>query len=274
METPGFAPVPVRRRDLLEEIDLGGFRLTESTHSASSVIGRHAHRRATVNILVSGSFEERYPRQRDLCCEATSVLVRPPGADHHDTIGTAGACNLVLELDDSRLESIRRHSMVFEEIQVVREPSALRAVSGIRRELQLRDAATAMALEGLALELCSALVRGRRPAAGRRSRWLRRATELLHDRFRDPDLRFRGLAEEVGVHPVSFTRAFRAAHGSSPGEYLRRLRVEWAEERIRTGDAPLAEIAADAGFADQSHLTRVFRAELGITPGAWRRRHR
>ena len=152
--------------------------------------------------------------------------------------------------------------------------SALRAVSGIRRELQLRDAATAMALEGLALELCSALVRGRRPAAGRRSRWLRRATELLHDRFRDPDLRFRGLAEEVGVHPVSFTRAFRAAHGSSPGEYLRRLRVEWAEERIRTGDAPLAEIAADAGFADQSHLTRVFRAELGITPGAWRRRHR
>ena len=54
------------------------------------------------------------------------------------------------------------------------------------------------------------------------------------------------------------------------GEYGRRARIEWAAAQIAAGDRPLAEIAAEAGFADQSHFTRLFRRYLGTTPGRFR----
>ena len=82
------------------------------------------------------------------------------------------------------------------------------------------------------------------------------------------------LAQEVGVHPVHVARTFRAAYDLTPGQYLRRLRVDWAAEQIKNTERPLVEIALAAGFADQSHLSRAFKSYLSTTPAAWRRLHR
>jgi AraC family transcriptional regulator len=79
------------------------------------------------------------------------------------------------------------------------------------------------------------------------------------------------VAAELGVAPVRLARAFRRAYGESPGEYDRRQRIHKACERLAAGDTALATIAAELGFADQSHFTRVFRRQVGITPGVWRR---
>jgi AraC family transcriptional regulator len=56
----------------------------------------------------------------------------------------------------------------------------------------------------------------------------------------------------------------------SAAQYLRRLRLEWAAERLRKPDDPLAEIASAAGFADQSHFTRRFKRLFGVTPAVFR----
>jgi AraC-like DNA-binding protein len=79
------------------------------------------------------------------------------------------------------------------------------------------------------------------------------------------------LAREVGVHPVALARAFRARFGSTPGAYLRQLRLAWSVSELTDGTRSIAEIAVEAGFADQSHFTRVFRRACGETPGAFRR---
>jgi AraC family transcriptional regulator len=55
---------------------------------------------------------------------------------------------------------------------------------------------------------------------------------------------------------------------------LRRLRAERAAALLRTTTRPLIEVAADCGFAHQAHMTRVFRAMFGVTPGEYRRRSR
>ncbi len=271
MTASDFAPVPVFRRELVQELQLGGMRFTESWHKASSTISRHAHRWATVTLLVDGSFEELYPFGKDVACEAPAVHIRPPGEPHFDRLGNAGAHNLVLEVDDERLESIRRLSPIFDEVRALKSPQVIALARGIQRELAIRDDASALALEGLALELLGITTR----EVGRRSRqvppWLRRVRELLNDRCRDQNLRLAELASEAGVHPVHLTRAFRTHFACSPGEYLRRLRVEWAADEIRATDRPLADIAGDAGFSDQSHLSRWFKRELGRTPGEWRR---
>jgi AraC family transcriptional regulator len=64
---------------------------------------------------------------------------------------------------------------------------------------------------------------------------------------------------------------FRTNVGCTPGEYVRRLRVEFACHRISSSDMPLIEIALEAGFSDQSHLTKNFKRYTGMTPARFRR---
>jgi AraC family transcriptional regulator len=68
-----------------------------------------------------------------------------------------------------------------------------------------------------------------------------------------------------------FSRAFRQSFGMSPHAFVMRKRIERAQELMLSGQASLAQIAADCGLADQSHLTRRFRQLVGESPGAWRR---
>jgi AraC-like DNA-binding protein len=77
------------------------------------------------------------------------------------------------------------------------------------------------------------------------------------------------LASLVGLSRFQVLRRFRAAYGLPPHAWLQQQRAERARSLIRTG-ASLADAAAASGFADQSHLTRVFVRHFGFTPGAWR----
>jgi AraC family transcriptional regulator len=69
---------------------------------------------------------------------------------------------------------------------------------------------------------------------------------------------------------VHLAKAFRRIEGQTAGEYLQRLRVRAACDRLRNSDDSLANLAADYGFADQSHFTRTFRKIVGVTPAAFR----
>jgi AraC-like DNA-binding protein len=76
----------------------------------------------------------------------------------------------------------------------------------------------------------------------------------------------------VDRHPTHVARAFRREYGVTVAEYARRLRLDWAQAQLALEDAPLARIAIEAGFADQSHFTRAFRRHTGMTPGRYRAR--
>jgi AraC family transcriptional regulator len=74
------------------------------------------------------------------------------------------------------------------------------------------------------------------------------------------------IARRVERHPAWVARAYRAWRGEGMGERVRRRRVERATLRLRMSEAPLADVAAECGFCDQSHMNRSFRAVLGRTP--------
>jgi len=133
------------------------------------------------------------------------------------------------------------------------------------------DAATPLAIEGLMLAL---LAEASRPhaalAAGTTPPWLRQARELLHDEFaQSPSLDT--IARAVGVHPAHLAREFHRHYRRTVGEYLRDLRLDCARRELTTSNAPLVEIAASAGFFDQSHFSRVFKRHTGLTPTEFRR---
>lgn len=82
--------------------------------------------------------------------------------------------------------------------------------------------------------------------------------------------RLSDLAAAAGVTRFQVIRDFKQAAGMTPGQYVRDRRVRRACRLIGSG-LPLSAVAAEAGFADQSHLTRAFRAVKGVTPAAYRR---
>lgn len=94
------------------------------------------------------------------------------------------------------------------------------------------------------------------------------ARELLHARMAE-DVGLDELSAAAGVDRFRLNRAFRAAFGLSPHAYLVRLRLRAARRRLADGEAP-ALVAAEVGFADQSHLGRWFRRAYGLTPAAYR----
>lgn len=86
----------------------------------------------------------------------------------------------------------------------------------------------------------------------------------------DLDASLPELARRVGTSPHHLSRTFAAVSGTTVSEHRRRLRARHALERLTGGEDDLARLAADVGFADQSHLTRVLRRQTGRTPSALR----
>lgn len=83
------------------------------------------------------------------------------------------------------------------------------------------------------------------------------------------DMTVSDLACVAGLSRAHLTRAFSAAYHMPPHVYLNAVRIAQAQTRIRLG-MPLAAVALECGFADQSHLTRRFKGAVGVTPSAWR----
>jgi AraC-like DNA-binding protein len=100
----------------------------------------------------------------------------------------------------------------------------------------------------------------------------RRAREIMSEDL-SGEVPLAQLARECGLSASHFTRAFRQSVGMAPHQWLLAQRVERAKERLLHSDAPLATIAVDCGFADQSHFTRVFTKQMTASPGQWRREH-
>lgn len=94
---------------------------------------------------------------------------------------------------------------------------------------------------------------------------LSRLTEFIHTNM-ETGVSLDSLAQITGFSRFHFCRAFKASTGFTPNEYLIRLRVEYAREHVKRGGS-LTDIALKSGFADQSHMTRLFKRVYGLTPG-------
>jgi AraC-like DNA-binding protein len=111
--------------------------------------------------------------------------------------------------------------------------------------------------------------RGRFPdCGGEADRALRRVRDTMHGEMAEP-LTVARLAAAAELGRFRLIRAFRRRFGLPPSVYLRTLRLEAAKRLLAEGDAPAA-VAATVGFADQSHLNRLFKRAYGLTPGAYR----
>jgi len=100
---------------------------------------------------------------------------------------------------------------------------------------------------------------------------VKRAKEFLAGHCAD-DVLLVDAARACGLSRGHFTSAFRVATGLTPHQWLQRYRIDKAKSLLLNPSTSIADAASECGFADQSHLTRVFARLVGSTPAVWRRR--
>jgi len=245
--------------------DIAGFSLARlSARTPAHEVAPHEHEDGHFIVVLAGRYRSSAQGAGSLLGPG-DVLWNPPGTRHQDRFIDVAGCFAALSLPARQAADLelqdggpRRLHAAAESFarQLARQPVAL-------------DLGGLLQTEDLCRQLC-ALSLTRPPQAVHESRepgWLRRCMEQLVDDCEQP-LRLDELAAAAGVHPVSLSRAFRRHYGLSPGQLQRRALLNRAATRLRAGQA-IADVAAQLGFADQSHFTRLFRAEYRCTPAAW-----
>jgi AraC family transcriptional regulator len=239
-------------RTEIRRVEFPQFVVRECVYPAGLHLPRHAHDYSNVTIVVGGDMEESAAAGEHRG-HAFSVVTKPAGSEHENRVGRAGTRTLAVEL---RRPVGGRWSW-FEEPEVVR--AAVSLVRAWRAGGNLEASAFALLAEVMS-DGC---------AGGAAPPWLQEVTRMLDARFDEP-LRFDAMAREIGLHPVYLSRAFQRYTGRTMQQYLCALRLRHARHLLSASSRTITAIAADAGFADSSHLCRTFANLLDITPGGYR----
>lgn len=220
---------------------------------------KHEHETGHICVVLEGGFVER---QSDGWRDAGPGTVRVSGAARHDIdFSTQGATCLVMEIDapiplpgasrffenDARLEHLARN---------------------IQRSSADHSPASKVLTDDLTTEFLAQITRRLNGKPERTPPWLEQVREIIH--CTAGDVSVESLAQHAGVHRVHLARTFHDHFGVSVTRYGRSVRARRALSLLQSSHLELARIAAEAGYADQSHLTRELRSMTGTTPGALR----
>jgi AraC family transcriptional regulator len=234
---------------------MGSWTLVLTRYEPETVIPVHRHEEPYATIVLRGRYRERSGSiERE--CAASNIVIHAPGERHCDTFASVSTSCLNLSGGS------------FSRTGVIANPEGASIAAKVRAEFARPDAFSERIVDALMLESDAwggrcAVERGGPPA------WLRRVRREAEARFREP-IALDDLAASAGVHPTHVARAFRRHYGMTLGEMIRRRRVESSKPLLRSA-RPLADVAGETGFADQSHFTRTFRRLTGTTPAAYRR---
>ncbi|MDX8501401.1 AraC family transcriptional regulator [Mesorhizobium sp. VK4C] len=252
---------------------LGGLEMLAARYR-DHAYALHTHPTWVFGVVVAGVEKLRIGRRRHLA-QAGSIIIVNPEEPHDGEKGAPAGWAYRTCYPDAALmaeiaEDLELRGLPMFSEGIVQAPELARAFVRAHRlagELD-QEAAMLVVLSKLAKRFGDGKVRGRASEAGETARRFRLYGELIAaDLSAGFDLAH--LAAAARVTRFQVIRDFHRAAGMTPGQYLRDRRIRAASALMKT-EMPLAEIAVATGFADQSHLTRVFKTIKGLSPGAWR----
>ncbi|TGP21696.1 MULTISPECIES: AraC family transcriptional regulator [unclassified Mesorhizobium] len=253
---------------------LGGLEML-AAHYRDYAYSLHTHPTWVFGVVVAGVEKLRIGQRQHLAPAGTIIIVNPEEPHDGERGEPAGwayrTCYPDAALMAEIAEDLDLPTLPMFGKGTVEAPELARAFVRAHRlagQALEQEAAMLAVLRELVSRFGNGRHRDRAPDGGETARRFRLYGELMAaDLAAGFDLAH--LAAAAGVTRFRVIRDFHRAAGMTPGQYLRDRRIRAASALIKT-DMPLAEIAAATGFADQSHLTRVFKTIKGLSPGAWR----
>lgn len=249
---------------------IGPFAVQTLVYQPGAVLPRHHHARASLSLTLQGSQQESVGRQH-YDCAAHSAVLKGANIEHSNHVGTAGTRGLFVEMPAETEAQLRDAIGAPIGVGCHVDHATRHLARRISHEMRSSEPASFLLIEGLLFELLGTIARTRRAASLRNDDpRLQRAIEYLEEHYRDR-ITCVEVAAYAGLHPSFLAELFRRHLQVSVGEWVRNRRLEFAREALRVTATPITSVAFQAGFADQSHLTRLFRARFGVTPAQYRR---
>jgi len=232
------------------------------------VLPQHSHPHAYITFVIEGAFRERYAAHSVLC--RTGMIRYLPAGEVHENETLARSRCLHVSNDPSSFEQLRRQTAIPDRPAEMSGLTTTWLANRLYAEFSRHDTASAMAIEGLVLEILAEVARAEEADISLHAPpWLKQATEIVESRFLER-LTLTEIASEVGIHYVHLSRQFHKYNRCTVGELIRRRRVQHASHLLAHSQTPLAEIALVCGFSDQSHLSFLFKRYMGLSPSKFR----
>jgi AraC family transcriptional regulator len=232
-----------------------GARIVRILDAANTQTVEHAHDWPILSLHVVGTCR-KIAEDGNTSITGPSAVLHGVGAPHAHVVGESGLEQLEIQFDPAWIGMTRRGLGAMRWWTCGRVASVSTLLAKLWRDPSADEPMIAVATRQF-LELALPRPNDARP------KWLEQVDACLDEKRQ---LSTREIALRLGVHPVWLARAYRAVVGEGLHETKRRRRVERALALLRDGDCA-AQVAADVGFYDQSHMIRCFRAVLDRTPG-------
>jgi AraC family transcriptional regulator len=211
-------------------------------------------------------------RKVDFRARPNGLAYVPPGCDVYSQSKHGGEyLKITFEWPQEDEWSRARH------FSDVIDPAAVRAAQQLRRQLLARDRIDELqcerfvhALKERAVGVLSGTSIEPKARSSITPRRLRLVDDLIEARL-DTKVTVQELAGALGLSAGFFCRAFRAATGKAPHDYIVDRRVSRARALLRNAALDLATIAHTSGFASHAHMTATFQTRLGVAPSELRR---
>ena len=235
------------------------------------------HTQTSIAIVMGGTFQYRSSTGRDLMTPG-SVLLGNAGegficGHEHGTGDRCVAFSYVPEFFERLADQVEGGSIRF---KVPRLPPIRAFAPLVAKAATILAGGDAMTCEELSVQLATKAIQAahgveRSPAGGSPSS-LARVTRVVRMIENDADIPqdLSSLAQVARLSPYHFLRTFEELTGTTPHQYLLRMRLRRAAIRLRSEPTKISDIALGCGFGDISNFNRTFRAEFGVNPRTYR----
>lgn len=265
MATIPLSAFSATQNELSQRREIGGFIVEDIQYHSGRQLPRHRHPFSALYVLRNGQGREIVGRgERKL--SAGSAIFRLAN-DQHSAVYEAATGIIAIVIPQQRLGQRGEHGRIIDGPVFVSSASLALLAEKISSNLDSEDVAATLTVEGAVLEMLGEVFGNR--IAGEYSHAVIRAENILKDTFRQPS-GLGSLATAVGVDATYLAREFRRVRNITVGEYLRKLRIQYVCQRLASCSISLSDLAQEAGFADHSHLSRTFRALMGVSPSRFR----
>lgn len=255
---------------ILKSMQVSDFILSETHHPAQSKLLKHIHSNPYFCFVLQGTYTEFY-REKEIICTPSTLTFRAAGEEHEDHFHDKDGRVFVLEIPLKWIEKLRENSLKLDSSVKFQNGLLSQLVTKLNREFHYTDSASQLVIEGLTLEIIAQAARNSVSAVEKKEpKWLKRVIELLDSSFFE-NLTLEAIGLEAGIHPVHLATVFRQKYNCTIGEYTRRLKIQYACRQIESGKLSMIEIALNAGFGDQSHFSKVFKRQTGMTPNEYKK---
>jgi AraC family transcriptional regulator len=261
-----------KKYKILLERNIPDLFLRKTSYMPGNWSGKHFHENARFVFVLKGNFVEKY-EGRERFCQPFTCIFRPPYEKHSETYNAGVVC-LSVDISPAWLKRLENYSIKLNASNAFLNRQMPSKINKICSEMIVNDGVSSLAIDTLITEFAIETYKNLSvPKEGKRPSWLKIAIEYIHENFAS-NLTLNEIASIADVHPVHLARVFKKVYRSTVADYIRELRIKSARQMLLKSDLPLAQIAFENGFTDQSHFTKIFKRLTDKTPAEFKSFHR